>query len=149
MSARSWRSPGSASTASQRSVFATPEEHIRHINLLTSFQVNYKRLAELAGYTNERSASNAWAIIKKKINAQAAGLGATNGDDEANGDATTPKPTPSKRGRPKAEAANGETPTKKAKGGKGEKGKKGESVEAGDDEVDDSPLKQETEEDAL
>jgi hypothetical protein len=109
----SWPSPGSASATSQR--YAIPQvsylktkEH--QTNPAIPTQVDYKKLAGLAGFTNPASASNAWAKIQKKITAQA-GPGAA---DSATPEAGTPKPTPAKKRGAKV-AADGETPVKKAR----------------------------------
>ena len=127
--------PGSASMASQR--YATP--HFPSTTVTDAHQVDYKKLADLAGMTNPASASNAWAKIKKKIQAQAEEGGAV-----ANGEEGTPKPkaTPSKkRAKAKADQDDGESPAKKSKGGRG---KKAASAEAEDGE---SLVKPEPEED--
>lgn len=60
----------------------------------------------MAGYTNVRSASNAWAAVNKKITAQAAGITGDNANAET---IVTPKAkvTPRKRGR-KAAGEDGE-----------------------------------------
>lgn len=98
-------------------------------------QVNYKKLASLAGMTNPQSAVNAWARIKKKIQAQAAeeagtADGSGSGGDSAagsagNGEEASAKSTPGtrKRGKGKAEVGEEESPTKKVKAGTKGKGK--------------------------
>jgi hypothetical protein len=86
----------------------TPRRH----QLTQNLQVDYKKLAGLAGFTNPASASNAWAKIQKKIAAQA-----SNSPDSTTPEAgtpKTPKATPAKKRGAKA-AADGETPVKKAK----------------------------------
>jgi len=99
--------------------------------------------------SNPRSASNAWANIKKKIMAKG---GVTNGgaspikkgtngseaggaEGEGGETPTKPKATPKKRAAPKAKV-DGESPTKKAKGNKGK---------AADVDREDSPVKAEPE----
>lgn len=77
---------------------------------LTFSKVNFDKLSTLAGFTNPRSASNAWGIIKKKLAAQAGEV-----DGDADG---TPKPTPAKkRGKKSAEVEgeDGQSPSKKMK----------------------------------
>ncbi|KAK1066471.1 hypothetical protein LTR74_007193 [Friedmanniomyces endolithicus] len=87
-------------------------------------KVDYVKLATMCGMTNKGSASNAWSTIKKKIIARRGG-GDTNGF-ASNGDAKggaadgTPKATPKKRAAGKVEKEDGESPTKKAKGGEEE-----------------------------
>ncbi|KXT11906.1 hypothetical protein AC579_10492 [Pseudocercospora musae] len=121
-------------------------EHLR-------LQIDFEKLARLSGYTNVRSASNAWGAIKKKLASQANKAGA--GDADVNGDnesATTPKTTPKKRGKKAADEDDGEqTPAKKTKGRKGkatpkkagtdeDSGENGPVVKAeaeGDDDDDD------------
>lgn len=65
-------------------------------------KVDYQKLANLAGMSNPRSASNAWAVIKKKLAAQAD----ANGDVSNGGTAspTKPKATPVKKRGKKAAA---------------------------------------------
>ncbi|KXT11905.1 hypothetical protein AC579_10492 [Pseudocercospora musae] len=116
-------------------------------------KIDFEKLARLSGYTNVRSASNAWGAIKKKLASQANKAGA--GDADVNGDnesATTPKTTPKKRGKKAADEDDGEqTPAKKTKGRKGkatpkkagtdeDSGENGPVVKAeaeGDDDDDD------------
>ena len=74
-----------------------------------STQVDYKKLAGLAGMTNPASASNAWAKIQKKIAAQAG-----HSSDSATPEAGTPRATPGKKRGAKA-VADDETPVKRAK----------------------------------
>ncbi|KAF3001444.1 hypothetical protein E8E13_008027 [Curvularia kusanoi] len=64
-------------------------------------EIDYEKLAKFAGMSNVRSASNAWAGIKKKLMAPT--------------DGSAPASTPVKRGRKKKDDAgeDGETPTKK------------------------------------
>ncbi|WPG97881.1 Hypothetical protein R9X50_00066300 [Acrodontium crateriforme] len=83
--------------------------------------VDYGKLAKMCGFTNDRSASNAWRAIVKKIKAKNEAPGNEDGGD----DDATPKATvsPKKRGRKDAIADDNESPTKKVKGGKGKKGK--------------------------
>lgn len=86
---------------------------------------------------NPRSASNAWAGIKKKIQAQAGGTpdgGASpvKNSDAGAGEEATPKPTPKKRG--KAKAADGESPAKKAKSTPRKSKKEVDYAEADDEE---------------
>ncbi|KAF2484129.1 hypothetical protein BDY17DRAFT_121798 [Neohortaea acidophila] len=86
-------------------------------------KVDYNKLAESCGMTNPRSASNAWASIKKKILAKG---GITAGNEDGTPKAT-PKATPKRKKGAKADAGDDEeSPTKKVKGGKG-KGKKSEA----------------------
>jgi hypothetical protein len=59
-----------------------------------AIQVDYEKLANYAGMTNPRSASNAWAKIRTKLNT-ATGDGAS----------TTPKKTPKKKAAAPAAAA--------------------------------------------
>lgn len=107
--------------------------------LLTPVQIDFKKLGPMVGMKNHVSASNAWAKIKKKLQAHG---GEDGTDNSANGsaagdDGETPQatPTPRKRGRGKADKADkdddGESPMKKARGGKG--GKKGKKAAEGDD----------------
>lgn len=77
-------------------------------------QVDYKKLASLAGMTNHVSASNAWARIKKKMQAQAGEAVAAGGD-------ATPKTATKKRAKASEGEDGGEggkeggSPTKKAR----------------------------------
>ena len=117
--------------------------HHSTVRLITdTLQVDYKKLAELAGMGNPVSASNAWSKIKKKIQAQAVEGGATT---SAEGTPKPTKATPNKnRVNAKTDQDDDESPVKKAKGGKGSKNKKAASEEA---ENDGSPVKEEAEED--
>ncbi|GIZ39916.1 hypothetical protein CKM354_000327800 [Cercospora kikuchii] len=92
-------------------------------------KLDYKKLAGLAGMTNPVSASNAWAKIKKKLNAQAE---AVMGDGAATPSSTV-KATPGKKRGRKAlgDDNNGETPSKKPKAAKA---KKATSEDDADDE---------------
>jgi hypothetical protein len=84
---------------------------------LMSSQVDSVKLAEACGMTNPRSASNAWANIKKKILAHA-GISTENGDGTGSPTKKTPKATPRKRKKAAAEGEGGgdeETPAKKVK----------------------------------
>jgi hypothetical protein len=57
-------------------------------------QINFKKLSDMAGYTNVGSCTNAWSAIKKKLAAQkeSDGTASSNGDSSA-------KATPKKRGK--------------------------------------------------
>jgi hypothetical protein len=75
-------------------------------------QIDYEKLAEYAHMTNPRSASNAWAKIKVKL------LSATEGGPVTVATTTPKKGGPKKKAAAKsdngdAEAADGESPTKK------------------------------------
>ncbi|KAF2765676.1 hypothetical protein EJ03DRAFT_377597 [Teratosphaeria nubilosa] len=109
-------------------------------------KVDYEKLAQACGMTNPRSASNAWAAIKKKLLAMAGGSG-----ENGAAAAAAPKSTPGrKRGKQAVEHVDGDddeegaSPTKKqktpAKGGRGKKGKKDEEKGV---EGSESPIKKE------
>ena len=97
--------------------------------------------------TNPRSASNAWAAIKKKIQVKG-GITKANGAAEDEGSATpkaTPKASPKKRAKKAdTDADDGESPTKKPKATPKKSKKK---VEAEDEEhfedAAESPIKKE------
>lgn len=121
--------------------------HVKSVLII--MQVDYNKLAELCGMSNPRSASNAWAMIKKKIMAKG-GVSKANGEDGA----TTPKATPSKaKATPKRKKKNedlddaeGESPTKKGKGKKGQASPKSETkVDEEDEDAGSgaSPIKKE------
>lgn len=112
-------------------------------------KVNWQKLAGLMGMSNERSAANAWARIKKKLVQRAAS--ANTGDNDEDGSAaavsSTPKPkvaTGKKRGRKPASAADenddndgdAEPPVKKSRAKKANGGAR--KALAVKDEVDDS-----------
>ncbi|KAF2118299.1 hypothetical protein BDV96DRAFT_381928 [Lophiotrema nucula] len=101
-------------------------------------EIDYDRLATFAGMTNPRSASNAWAVIKKKLyngappdsvatspkpkatpKKKAASAAITNGDAE--GGDETPKKTPRKRTAPKKAEGEGEDGSPKKRGRKPKK----------------------------
>jgi len=105
-------------------------------NTLTSPQVDYRKLAGLAGMGNPTSASNAWAKIKKKIAAQAAAAGATPAEGSPKADTPKSKGGASKRkGAAAGDADDEESPTKKVKTPKGKgAGKAKKEVKAGEDE---------------
>lgn len=95
--------------------------------------------------TNPRSASNAWAAIKKKI----AVNGGITKDKDSNGTAENggseartpkPKPTPRKRGK-KADAEDGDgaSPTKKKKATPKKKAAKSEDMVGEDEDAMGSP----------
>ncbi|KAF2013529.1 hypothetical protein BU24DRAFT_411260 [Aaosphaeria arxii CBS 175.79] len=116
-------------------------------------EVDYKKLAQMAGMTNDRSASNAWGKIKVKLMSggtpgsapatpkrggakkpAATPKGKTeNGDNEAEtngGDGSpAPKKTPRKRAAKKQEV-DGEPSSPKKKGGRGAKVKQESQEEA-------------------
>jgi hypothetical protein len=105
--------------------------------------------------TNPRSASNAWAAIKKKILARA---GITPGEkaDGEEGAAATPKATPRKRAKKadaEGDAEEGGSPKKKARTPRKSKAKSKESAEeereangeADGEEGSGSPIKKEVE----
>lgn len=102
---------------------------------LTHHQVNIKKLAGLCGMTNQGSATNAWAKIKKKIEAQGKELSGEASPTKANG---TPKATPTPRKRTKKAADEDvddeESPAKKAKGRKAKSEAKVDEEEDGEDE---------------
>ncbi|EME88039.1 uncharacterized protein MYCFIDRAFT_85937 [Pseudocercospora fijiensis CIRAD86] len=115
-------------------------------------KIDFEKLARLSGYTNVRSASNAWGAIKKKLASQASKFGA--GDSDVNGDnessatpKTTPKATPKKRGKKAADEDDGEeTPAKKTKGRKGKATPK--KADTDEDSAEGAPVvKAETESD--
>ncbi|KAM3419331.1 hypothetical protein BST61_g5265 [Cercospora zeina] len=100
-------------------------------------KLDYKKLAGLSGMSNPVSASNAWAKIKKKLNAQAA---AVLGDGEAVPSSTT-KATPGKKRGRKAigEGETGaETPSKKPKAGKGKNSAKADTNEDNEEVASDA-----------
>ena len=73
------------------------------------------KLAEGCGMTNQGSASNAWAKIKKKILAHA-GAAKESADGSGSPTQKTPKATPRKRSKKAAEGMDDEeTPAKKMK----------------------------------
>lgn len=134
--------------------------HPHRSPVLTAILVDYNKLAEQTGMTNPRSASNAWAQIKKKI-AVKGGITKdkdTNGTAENGGsEAGTPKPkgTPRKRGK-KADAEDGDgdgaSPTKKKKATPKKKAAKSEDTaeeDAGAVESPDGVVKAEEGEDDL
>ncbi|CAK4032320.1 Hypothetical predicted protein [Lecanosticta acicola] len=100
-------------------------------------KVDYQQLANLAGMSNPRSAANAWAVIKKKLAAQAD----ANGGDNSSGAATPSKAkaTPKKRGKKAADEGGDDdeeaTPVaKKVKTPRsGRKAKASETPEEADD----------------
>jgi hypothetical protein len=100
-------------------------------NVLRYSQVDYNKLAELSGMSNPRSASNAWANIKKKIVAKG-GITNGGGEDGTASPAKTPKTPKSgsraKRGKKADDVGDDaeESPTKKAK--PTPKGKNGKAV---------------------
>ena len=102
-------------------------------NILSYSQVDYNKLAELSGMGNPRSASNAWANIKKKIMAKG-GITNGEGEDGTASTAKTPKTPKSgsraKRGKKADDEGDDaeESPTKKAK--PTPKGKKGKAVKS-------------------
>ncbi|QIW97211.1 hypothetical protein AMS68_002729 [Peltaster fructicola] len=69
-------------------------------------KMDYEKLATLCGYTNVRSASNAWSAIRKKLNSLAA-TGATDADA-----ASTPKSSTKKRTKAGSDDA---TPAKRSR----------------------------------
>ena len=106
-----------------------------HTDSLQS-QVDYEKLAAACGMTNPRSASNAWAAIKKKILAKA---NTTKGDGEDSTPKPTPKSTPGSKRKKKADtdadADDEQTSVKKSKAkGKGVKTKSEAKV---DEKIDD------------
>ncbi|KAK5110271.1 hypothetical protein LTR62_006124 [Meristemomyces frigidus] len=110
--------------------------------------VDYNKLATECGMSNPRSASNAWASIKKKIMFKAGNTTSTNGAsgtaDDGNNSAV--KATPGKkRGKAKAstedDAEEDESPTKKTRGRKAKGGeKKADSVVQADEEEENSGI---------
>ncbi|KAK5163096.1 uncharacterized protein LTR77_010880 [Saxophila tyrrhenica] len=103
-------------------------------------KVDYNKLASECNMTNPRSASNAWAAIKKKMFAKsgidpkaaaAAKKGpksAAGGDgDDAESGAGTPVKTPRKRGKKAEDEGEGGSPAKKVRGS-AKKGKKSEEI---------------------
>ncbi|KAH9822945.1 RNA polymerase I specific transcription initiation factor [Teratosphaeria destructans] len=115
-------------------------------------KIDYDKLAQECGMTNPRSASNAWAAIKKKLLAMAGGSGENGAEAAATAAAAAaPKSTPGKkRGKKAADHVDGDgdeegaSPTKKqktpAKGGRGKKGRKDEEKGV---EGRESPVKKE------
>lgn len=92
--------------------------------------------------TNPRSASNAWANIKKKIMVKGVGAKTKGDDGEANNAIPKPKVSTRKRGKAAADGDDDESPTKKAKNGK--KGKGGKKAGSEDDDAQvQSPVKTE------
>ncbi|KAJ9626900.1 hypothetical protein H2203_003356 [Taxawa tesnikishii (nom. ined.)] len=99
-------------------------------------KVNYDKLAEKCGFTNPRSASNAWANIKKKL-AFPTGNGTATTPGKATPKATTPKKRVAKADADEDEA-EAETPTKKPRARKAKakaKPVKEESKEESEEEV--------------
>ena len=121
-----------------------------------SSQVDYAKLAEACGMTNPRSASNAWANIKKKILAHA---GITKEDGEGTGSPTkkTPKATPRKRTKASAGGGDGDDevtlvakkvkPTPKKKAAAKSEATVGEDGEGDGAEGDEAKVKEEAAED--
>ncbi|EME49600.1 hypothetical protein DOTSEDRAFT_20034 [Dothistroma septosporum NZE10] len=104
---------------------------------LTFLQIDFDKMAGLAGYTNTKSCSNAWANIKKKL---AAGAQKVTGGAEGNADGDdTPKTkgTPRKRGKKVTDEGDeeGESPAKKAKTAPKKRGGKKAAVEEKGDEA--------------
>ena len=111
-------------------------------------QVDYTKLAAELNMSNVRSASNAWAAIKKKIMAKAGIEKAVNGEE--GGGSEKPKATPKKRAKKAAsEGVDGDdeeggSPKKKARTPK-KKAKSEEKVQE-DGEDEGSPVKKEVDE---
>lgn len=145
-----WDSFGNASRLNPRSIL--PYKHtqllIRSTHIL---QINNEKFAQLAGFSNPRSATNAWANIKKKlgfsVNTPKKETGTTavksgDDDDDDNEDGST-TPTPKKR---KAPAKAGAGSAKKPRGRKAKDIKVEEEEDdedAADFDVDDGNAKQE------
>lgn len=104
-------------------------------------QIDYEKLAGFAGMSNPRSASNAWAKIRNKLNVttgdgtavstpKKGGAKKTAADKDSNGDADgdSTKKTPRKRGPKKQEVDGDASPKKK---GRPAKKKVDEEEEAG------------------
>jgi len=98
--------------------------------------MDYKKLADATDMSNERSASNAWAKIKKKIAAQKATTGTKSTEGTPKADTPNSKGGASKRkGAEAGDADDEESPTKKVKTPKGKGGGKAKKeVKAGEDE---------------
>ncbi|KAF1827152.1 uncharacterized protein K489DRAFT_366340 [Dissoconium aciculare CBS 342.82] len=81
-------------------------------------KVDFTKLAGLVGMTNEGSARNAWAAIRKKLAQQAADAG------DGNASKSIVNVTPRKKRGPNNKAGEEEgSPSKKSKGNQGQKSK--------------------------
>jgi len=145
-----WDLPGNAWRLNPRSVpLLTPT-----ITSSYNSQINNEKFAALAGFGNPRSATNAWASIKKKLGfvnsakKETTTTAAKSGDDDEdeNDDGQT-TPTPKKRKAP-AKATDGSAKKPRARKGKNVK------VDTDDDEdaadvgaLEDGAAKQEGAED--
>lgn len=122
----------------------SPRIHHRHSHLNTVirltyfiFQLDFAKLGPLAGYTNPRSCSNAFARIKKKLadlaDASLPAGNSTENDDDAKASANTPKGK-AKSAKPKEDPSSKSRPTPKRKAPK---------RKAGDQATDDESLTEE------
>ncbi|KAK7191815.1 hypothetical protein DPSP01_007148 [Paraphaeosphaeria sporulosa] len=93
--------------------------------------IDYEKLAQYAGMTNPRSAGNAWAKIRNKLNAATDGAIATpkktsqkkkaaakaeKTDDDADGEPETPKKATPRKRTPKKQEVDGEEASPKKRG---------------------------------